>query len=159
MEFVRWYSTPDSYASWTLLLGLWAPGHTDPPENGRGHSIPEAESVDKGALVVLPRQKYYLTGLSPDQCPECDSWRRIPGDENRSDWMLCPQIFRDINRHTEPPVCMTTDLLAAELCELEALQWQLMPSLWTGQSSGGMQTHHWIWWAEYWHKSDIRRQN
>ena len=28
-SFVRWYSTPDSYASWTLLLGLWAPAASD----------------------------------------------------------------------------------------------------------------------------------
>ena len=24
-SFIRWYSKPDGYASWTLLLGLWAP--------------------------------------------------------------------------------------------------------------------------------------
>ena len=28
-SFVRWYSTPDSYASWTLLLGLWAPDNNE----------------------------------------------------------------------------------------------------------------------------------
>jgi len=27
-SFVRWYLTPNSYASWTLLLGLWAPART-----------------------------------------------------------------------------------------------------------------------------------
>jgi len=31
-SFVRWYSTPDSYASWALLLGLWASGLKWPQE-------------------------------------------------------------------------------------------------------------------------------
>ena len=75
------------------------------------YGLTRPQSAHQRTLVLVPYQECHTSSLSPPRNSQRESGRGIK-DHERSDWMLCPEIFRSIQAQLGPS---EIDLFASRL--------------------------------------------
>ena len=98
------HKLPKTYSSNSGCQVLCQRECCDPSKNGQHHcnslhqqterdSLPRTESPDQGPMAMVPGQEYYSSSNTFGRCSECDSRRRIKGNEGQNRLEALPRHF------------------------------------------------------------------